>query len=88
MQQPQPHDHQHPHQQPPLPHKVAKYRYGERYALGVAISDPYLTHAQPIHLGGGDYDESDELKRQFVAEIVPTFRCDGKLSRGEYFVCV
>mmetsp|Transcript_38619 Transcript_38619/g.83220 ORF Transcript_38619/g.83220 Transcript_38619/m.83220 type:complete len:382 (+) Transcript_38619:146-1291(+) len=57
------------------PLKVAKYRYGERFAIGVAVSDPYLTHAQPVSLGDGD-DEEDALKRRFVAEIVPTFRCD------------
>ena len=62
------------------PLKVAKYRYGERFAIGVAVSDPYLTHAQPVHLGGDDdgYGDDDELKRQFSAEIVPTFRCDGE----------
>jgi len=57
------------------PLKVAKYRYGERFAIGVAVSDPYLTHAQPIHLGS-DEDGDDSLTRRLVAEIVPTFRCD------------
>lgn len=58
------------------PLKVAKYRYGERFAIGVAVSDPYLSHAQPIHMGGGDYEDDDEVKERFVAELVPTFRCD------------
>mmetsp|Transcript_2800 Transcript_2800/g.5068 ORF Transcript_2800/g.5068 Transcript_2800/m.5068 type:complete len:386 (-) Transcript_2800:150-1307(-) len=57
------------------PLKVAKYRYGERFAIGVAVSDPYLTHAQPVHLGSDD-DGDDALKGRFVAEIVPSFRCD------------
>lgn len=60
------------------PIKIAKYRYGERYAIGVAISDPYLTHAQPVYLGGNE-DDYDEMNHQrFVAEIVPSFRCDSK----------
>ncbi|KAL7541349.1 hypothetical protein ACHAXR_010839 [Thalassiosira sp. AJA248-18] len=59
------------------PLKVAKYRYGERFAIGVAVSDPYLTHAQPVTLDDdADDDGNDALKRRFVAEIVPTFRCD------------
>lgn len=58
------------------PLKVAKYRYGERFAIGVAVSDPYLTHAMPVHLGSGDDDGDDFVKRRFTAEIVPTFRCD------------
>ena len=61
------------------PLKVAKYRYGERFAIGVAVSDPYLTHAQPVHLGSDD-DGDDALNRRFVAEIVPSFRCDGEFS--------
>jgi len=61
------------------PLKVAKYRYGERFAIGVAVSDPYLSHAQPIRMGGGDeYEDDDEVKERFVAELVPTFRCDGE----------
>lgn len=39
------------------------------------MSDPYLTHAQPVHLGS-DNDGDDALKRRFTAEIVPTFLCD------------
>lgn len=57
------------------PLKVSKYRYGERFAIGVAVSDPYLTHARPVRMGG-DGDDDDGLKRRFTAEIVPTFRCD------------
>lgn len=61
------------------PLKVAKYRYGERFAIGVAVSDPYLSHAQPIYMAGGDeYKDDDEVKERFVAELVPTFRCDGE----------
>lgn len=45
--------------------KIAKYRYGERYAIGVAVSDAYLTHAEPVL-----------LERELVAEMVPSFRCD------------
>ena len=61
------------------PLKVAKYRYGERFAIGVAISDPYLSHAQPIRMGGSDeYEANEEMKERFVAELVPTFRCDGE----------
>eukprot|EP00581_Thalassiosira_minuscula_P008060 CAMPEP_0183703602 /NCGR_PEP_ID=MMETSP0737-20130205/1295_1 /TAXON_ID=385413 /ORGANISM="Thalassiosira miniscula, Strain CCMP1093" /LENGTH=424 /DNA_ID=CAMNT_0025930391 /DNA_START=112 /DNA_END=1386 /DNA_ORIENTATION=+ len=73
------------------PLTIKKYRYAERYALGVAVTDPYLTHAQPVPLSGGGgggggygysgsgdygYGDDDGLKRRFVAEIVPTFRCD------------
>lgn len=57
------------------PLKVAKYRYGERFAIGVAVSDPYLTHATPVDLGSEE-DGDDAGKGRFVAEIVPTFRCD------------
>ena len=61
------------------PLKVAKYRYGERFAIGVAVSDPYLTHAQPIRMGGSDeHEHYDAMKERFVAELVPTFRCDGE----------
>ena len=61
------------------PLKVAKYRYGERFAIGVAVSDPYLSHAQPIRMGGSDeYEDDDAMKERFVAELVPTFRCDGE----------
>lgn len=60
------------------PLRVSKYRYGERFAIGVAVTDPYLTHAQPVHLGNSGSDEDGELDRRFVAEIVPTFRCDGE----------
>ena len=49
---------------------VNKYRYGERYAIGAAVSDAYLTHAEPVSRIGGD--------KQFVAEMVPSFRCDSK----------
>ena len=71
--QSQPHMAQNVTQMQPL--KVSKYRYGERFAIGVAVTDPYLTHAQPVHLGNC---EDGELDRRFVAEIVPTFRCDGE----------
>jgi len=60
------------------PLKVAKYRYGERFAIGVAVSDPYLSHAQPIRMGGSEHEDDDGLKERFVAELVPTFRCDGE----------
>ena len=60
------------------PLKVAKYRYGERFAIGVAVSDPYLSHAQPIRMGGSEHEDDDEVKERFVAELVPTFRCDGE----------
>ena len=40
---------------PPSPPKVGKYRYGERFAIGVAVSDPYLTHAMPIQLNRHTY---------------------------------
>ena len=60
------------------PLKVAKYRYGERFAIGVAVSDPYLSHAQPIHMRGSDEYGDEEVKERFVAELVPTFRCDGE----------
>ena len=59
------------------PLKVHKYRFGERYDIGVAVSDPYLTHAIPVHLGC-EGDEDGTTKGRFVAEIVPTFRCDGE----------
>mmetsp|Transcript_16330 Transcript_16330/g.26709 ORF Transcript_16330/g.26709 Transcript_16330/m.26709 type:complete len:420 (-) Transcript_16330:22-1281(-) len=72
---------------PPPPPKVGKYRYGERFAIGVAVSDPYLTHAVPIQLnrrGRGrntsitTMDESDDGNNNtcFTAEIVPTFKGD------------
>jgi len=48
--------------------KVTKYRYGEQFAIGLAVSDPYLTHSLPITLAG-------EVGG-FVAELMPTFRCD------------
>ena len=54
------------------PH-VTKYRYGERYAIGAAVSDAYLTHAEPVSLRRGGV-------QQFVAEMVPSFRCDSKSS--------
>lgn len=46
---------------------VRKYRYGERYVIGAAISDAYLTHAEPIC-----------PSKEYVAEVVPTFRCDSE----------
>jgi len=59
---------------------MAKYRYGERFSIGVAVSDPYLTHATPVHLSGEEEDGDDDAdplaSRRLVAEIVPTFRCD------------
>jgi len=54
---------------PPQPPKVGKYRYGERFAIGVAVSDPYLTHAVPIQL-------NRSKTAHFTAEIVPTFKGD------------
>ena len=74
--QSQPHMAQNVTQMQPL--RVSKYRYGERFAIGVAVTDPYLTHAQPVDLGNSGSDEDGELDRRFVAEIVPTFRCDGE----------
>lgn len=50
---------------------VTKYRYGERYAIGAAVSDAYLTHAEPVSLRRGGV-------QQFFAEMVPSFRCDSK----------
>ena len=63
--------------------QVAKYRYGERFAIGVAVSDAYLTHARPIHFLGSSSGSGSEAEdeRRFTAEIVPTFRCDGKYER-------
>ena len=75
---------------PPPPPKVGKYRYGERFSIGVAVSDPYLTHAVPIQLnrrGRGrnntssattTMDDSDDGNNNtcFTAEIVPTFKGD------------
>jgi hypothetical protein len=49
--------------------KVTKYRYGERYAIGVAVSDAYLTYAEPVRMNNG---------REYVAEMVPSFRCDSE----------
>ncbi len=74
---------------PPPPPKVGKYRYGERFAIGVAVSDPYLTHAVPIQLNRSrssssyglktassmDHNNSDN-NTHFTAEIVPTFKGD------------
>ena len=60
-----------PAQSQTTPVKIHKYRYGEQYEIGVAVSDPYLTHAVPVKLVGGD--------GRFVAEMVPTFRGDGAL---------
>jgi len=42
-------------------------RYGERFSLGMAISDPYLSHAVPINL---NHEEN------YIATIVPTFPSD------------
>ena len=53
------------------PLKVTKYRYGERYVIGAAVSDAYLTHAVPVRLDKAGLNS-------YVAEMVPTFRCDGK----------
>ncbi|KAL3804091.1 hypothetical protein HJC23_006482 [Cyclotella cryptica] len=51
------------------PLRVTKYRYGERYAIGAAVSDAYLTHAEPVIL--------DRVGvKGYVAEMVPSFRCD------------
>jgi len=49
------------------PLKTKRFRYGERFALGVAVSDPYLSHAVPVHLSN---------ENQFTAQIVPTFVSD------------
>ena len=46
---------------------VRKYRYGERYVIGAAISDAYLTHAEPIN-----------PDKEYIAEMVPSFRCDSE----------
>lgn len=53
------------------PSKVTKYRYGERYVIGAAVSDAYLTHAEPVV-----FDKVG--MKGYVAEMVPTFRCDGE----------
>ena len=65
------------------PPKVGKYRYGERFAIGVAVSDPYLTHAVPVPLNRrnrNDYYDNDDngttTPTYFTAEIVPTFKGD------------
>ncbi|KAL7529806.1 hypothetical protein ACHAWF_003119 [Thalassiosira exigua] len=63
------------------PLRVARYRYGERFAIGCAVSDPYLTHAVPVNLGGPGGGKA--LRRGFRAEIVPTFRCDGERAVSE-----
>ena len=76
-------------QQQLSPPKVGKYRYGERFAIGVAVSDPYLTHAvpvQPLNRGRNNTstttmmdDNSDNGTNNttcFTAEIVPTFKGD------------
>lgn len=60
---------------------VTKYRYGERFAIGVAVSDPYLTHAIPVHLNYGcsgteTSSDDDRNNTVFTAEIVPTFKGD------------
>ncbi|KAL7515997.1 hypothetical protein ACHAWX_001058 [Stephanocyclus meneghinianus] len=51
------------------PSKVTKYRYGERYVIGAAVSDAYLTHAEPVV-----FDKVG--MKGYVAEMVPTFRGD------------
>lgn len=71
---------------PQPPPKVGKYRYGERFAIGVAVSDPYLTHAVPIQLnrsrsssnyGSSSTDDNEQGNNShFTAEIVPTFKGD------------
>ena len=55
--------------------KVSKYRYGERFAIGVAVSDPYLTHAVPVHLNSRGRSSSNGGTNNggFSCEIVPTF---------------
>lgn len=60
-----------PDMQTQMQPKVTKYRYGERYAIGLAISDAYLTHAEPVSF------KRTGLK-DYVAEMVPSFRCDSK----------
>jgi hypothetical protein len=59
------------------PLKVTKYRYGERYEIGAAVSDAYLTHAEPVV-----FDRVG--KKGYVAEMVPTFRCDGEKRQNTY----
>jgi len=54
--------------------KVAKYRYGEKYVIGAAISDAYLTHAEPVPF-------NKDGVNGYVAETVPSFRCDSKYQR-------
>ena len=58
--------------------KVSKYRYGERFAIGVAVSDPYLTHAVPVHLNSRGRSSSNGGTNTggFSCEIVPTFKGD------------
>ena len=56
--------------------KVAKYRYGERFAIGVAVSDPYLTHAVPVQMNGSNNNDDGMNNNGFTAEIVPTFKGD------------
>ncbi|KAL7458032.1 hypothetical protein ACHAWC_009557 [Mediolabrus comicus] len=58
--------------------KVSKYRYGERFAIGVAVSDPYLTHAVPVHLNkrGRSSSNGGTNNGGFTCEIVPTFKGD------------
>jgi len=70
------------HQQlSPPPPKVGKYRYGERFAIGVAVSDPYLTHAVPVPLNRRNRNDPNDdngttTPTYFTAEIVPTFKGD------------
>ena len=59
--------------------KVSKYRYGERFAIGVAVSDPYLTHAVPVHLNssrGRSSSNGGTNNGGFTCEIVPSFKGD------------
>lgn len=58
--------------------KLRKYRYGERYAIGVAVSDPYLSHAFPVDFAPSESSRYgvDGNGREFMAEVVPTYRCD------------
>eukprot|EP00985_Skeletonema_marinoi_P002909 scaffold1189_cov71-Skeletonema_marinoi.AAC.4 len=65
----------------PPPPKVGKYRYGERFAIGVAVSDPYLTHAVPVPLNRRNRNDPNDdngttTPTYFTAEIVPTFKGD------------
>ena len=62
------------------PFRVRRFRYGERYELGLAVTDPGLTRAVPVALDGRN--SGDDLAsvrgdgRGFTAELVPSFAGD------------